>query len=274
MASWYIPKMILLRMKTVLETYPPSQFPKLYTGSIEDNQRVQRKYQLFNWIVLTMGFSLLSAIIMWDYTTEGEISQMIPWAYFMLQMLPLMWLEVKECNYYKNMRKNNTNSKKVASITPRKLFDFLSPQLLISAITLMFIALGLVFIRYGFTSKSMTNMAIMLASNLFFAGVIYWNIYGRKQDPYLKSDDRLKQIKATVTSLVYVSIGVSVFLGVQMLIKIYDLKYLNTAVMSIYCQLILWASVGNKLNKIRIEDIDFSVYKNTSNNQSQLIEEK
>jgi hypothetical protein len=261
-------------MKTVLETYPPSQYPKLYTGSIEDNQTVQRKYRLSNRIVLTMGFSLLSAIIMWDYTTEGKISQMIPWAYFMVQMIPMMWLEMKECNYYKNMRKNNTSSKKAASITPRKLFDFLSPQIMITALSLMVVAIGLVFAWYGFTRKSITTFAIILVSNLFFAGAIYRNIYGTKQDPYLASDDRLKQIKATVTSLAYVSIGVSVFLGVQMLMKIYDLKYLNTAVMSIYCQLILWASVGNKLKKIRIEDIDFSVYKDTPKNQSQLIEEK
>jgi len=31
--------------------------------------------------------------------------------------------------------------------------------------------------------------------------------------------------------------------------------------MSIYCQLILWASVGNRLKQLKLENIDFSVYK-------------
>lgn len=61
--------------------------------------------------------------------------------------------------------------------------------------------------------------------------------------------------------MIYVSIGVSIFLGAQMLIKIYDMSYLKPSVMSIYCQLILWASVGNRLKQLKLENIDFSVYK-------------
>jgi len=139
---------------------------------------------------------------------------------------------------------------------------------------MMLIAFTLTIVRYGLNSKSYQNIGIILVSNLFFAGVIYWNIYGRKQDPYLKSNDRLMQIQATVTSIIYVSIGVSIFLAINQLIKIYDLKFLMPSVMSIYCQLIVWASVGNKLKKIRIEDIDFSVYKENSKINSPLLEEK
>ena len=31
--------------------------------------------------------------------------------------------------------------------------------------------------------------------------------------------------------------------------------------MSIYCQLIVWASVGSRLKQLKIENIDFDVYK-------------
>jgi hypothetical protein len=251
-------------MKTVLETYPPAQYPKLYTGSIENHQKTQQTYLLLNRMLQTVGFSMLAAIVMWDYKTEDLISPMIPWAYFMLQMIPMMWLELKECKYFKTMRNNNRTTKKVATFTPRKLFDFLSPKLLAIAIVFMLFAFGLVIVRYGLSSKSFSNIAIIVASNLFFAGIIYWNIYGKKQDPYQAGADRLKLIKVTVTSLVYVSIGVSIFLAVNLLIKIYDLKFLNTSVMSIYCQLILLASVGNRLKQLKLEDIDFSVYKDNS----------
>jgi len=179
----------------------------------------------------------------------------------MLQMIPLMWLEIKEFKNFKIMRNRNSNPKKVATITPRKLFNFLSPQLFGFAILSILIAFTLVFVKYGFTGNAYENIIIILATNIFFAGLIYWNIYGTKQDPYQSSEDREKIIRITVKSLVYISIGVSIFLSVQMLIKIYDLSYLKASVMSIYCQLILWASVGNRLKQINIDCIDFSVYK-------------
>lgn len=261
LASWYIPHKLLTRMKTVMESYPPDDYPKLYSGSIASYKKTQRYYRLINNTLLSIGFSLLSAIIMWDYLTQERISEMIPWAYFMLQMVPLMWLEVKEFNYFKVMRSNNKKTKKTATITPRKLFDYLSPKLFGFATIMLLVAFSLVFVKHGFSFNAFKNIIIILATNLFFAGIIFWNIYGTKQDPYQSSEDRVKIIKLTVRSLVYISIGVSIFLSVQMLIKIYGLNDLKVSVMSIYCQLILWASVGIRLNQLKLENIDFSVYK-------------
>jgi len=261
LASWYIPNKILARMKNVMETYPPSEYPKLYSGDLTAYKKTQKIYRIINSALFTIGFCFLSAIIMWDYTNQNQISPMVPWAYFMLQMIPLMWLEIKEFKNFKIMRNTNSNPKKVATITPRKLFNFLSPQLFGLAILSILIAFTLVFVKYGFTGNAYENIIIILATNMFFAGLIYWNIYGTKQDPYQSSEDREKIIRITVKSLVYISIGVSIFLSVQMLIKIYDLSYLKASVMSIYCQLILWASVGNRLKQINIDCIDFSVYK-------------
>ena len=248
-------------MKTVMETYPPKEYPKLYSGTLDHYNKSQERYKLLNRIMLTVGFSFMSAIVMWDYMSSEQISEMIPWLYFMLQMLPFLWLEVKECKYFRAMRKNNTMTKKSAVIAPRKLFDFISVKLLSSAIALMLIAFMLVLVKYGFSGNAFENIAIILVTNLFFAGAMYWQIYGKKQDPYQTSEDRTTQIKVTVNSMIYVSIGVSIFLGAQMLIKIYDMSYLKPSVMSIYCQLILWASVGNRLKQLKLENIDFSVYK-------------
>ena len=41
-------------------------------------------------------------------------------------------------------------------------------------------------------------------------------------DPYQANQDRIKVLKVTVTSMTYVSIAVSVFLSVQMLINIFE----------------------------------------------------
>ncbi|MFK8010990.1 MAG: hypothetical protein AB8B80_03050 [Marinicellaceae bacterium] len=269
LASWYIPNKILIRMKKVMETYPPSEYPKLYSGNVTAYKKTQNTYRIINSALFTIGFCFLSAIVMWDYSNQNQISPMIPWVYFMLQMIPLMWLEIKEFKNFKIMRNNNSNSKKTATITPRKLFNFLSEKLFYGAIIAVVIAFSLVLTRYGFSSKSFQNIIVILATNLFFAGLIYWNIYGKKQDPYQSDEDREKIIKVTVKSLAYISIGVSIFLSIQMLIKIYDLSFLKASVMSIYCQLILWASVGNRLKELNIDCIDFSVYKD-NNKESEI----
>ena len=217
-----------------------------------------------------MGFSILSAMVTWANLTGGEISQMIPWAYFMLQMIPLIMLEISEFKSFKSMRLSNTNTTKKATIQPRKLFDFVSPKLLGFAIVVLLFAFTIVFYRYGFSEKFYTNTGIILATNLFFAGLIYWNIYGTKMDPYQTNKDRIKVLKVTVTSMTYVSIAVSVFLAVQMLINMFDLDFLEKSIMSVYCQLIVWASVGSRLKQLKIENIDFDVYKSTDTDNQEL----
>ena len=267
LVSWYFPRLFLERMQTVLEKYPASEYPKLYIKSQESFQKRRRKFALVNQILLIAGFSLFSAIVMWDYKTTDEISPMIPWAYFMLQMMPMLWLEISECKYFKAMREANTSTQKAANIRPRHLFDFISKNMLIIALAMMLFAFAMVFVKYGLNSGAFENIIIILATNVFFGVMIYWNIYGRKQDPYQANKDRLQGIKVNVITAVYVSIAVSVFLSVQMLMNIYDAKYLQPSVMSIYCQLIVWFSTKTRLDGLKLENIDFSVYKTSHKKQ-------
>jgi hypothetical protein len=46
-----------------------------------------------------------------------------------------------------------------------------------------------------------------------------------------------------------------------MLINMFDLEFLEKSIMSIYCQLIVWASVGTRLKELKLETINFDVYK-------------
>ena len=259
--SWYFPQLIVRRMQTVLEKYPASEFPKLYTKPEESFRKKQNNFAKVNQVLLVVGFSLLSAIVMWDYKTNEEISPMVPWAYFMLQMMPMMWLEVSEYKYFKSMREADTSTRKAANIRPRHLFDFISKRLLITALAFMAFAFAMVLLNYGLSSRSFENIIIILATNTFFAAMIYWVIYGRKLDPYQANKDRLQGIKVTVKTGVYISIAVSAFLAVQMVMKIYGVSFLKPVVMSLYCQLIVWFSTKTRLNHLKLENIDFSVYK-------------
>jgi hypothetical protein len=250
-------------MQLVMNTYPPSEYPKLYGSSIENYIKFQKKYVIMNNILIIIGLVLLTAFVIWEsFTVDRDISQMIPWSYFMVQMIPYIWLEISEYKSLKIMRKNNTNKTKKADIRPRKLFDFITFRLLLIALAALFLGLCLVLFRYGFSSKLIENFIAIGISNLFFVVVIYWQIYGKKIDPYQSSEDRLKVIKATIVSMVYMSIAVNVFISVQMLVNMYDLDFLEKSIMSIYAQLIVWAGLVSKLNQLKIENINFDVYKN------------
>lgn len=248
-------------MQTVMDTYPPNEYPKLYSSSLENYKKFQNKYSVINTVIFMIGLSTLTAFVLWDYLTDREISQMIPWAYFMLQMIPMVWLEISEFKSFKAMRLANTSTKKTATIRPRKLLDFISLKLIGFALAMLLIAFALVFYRYGYSKNALENVGVILACNLFFIGIIYWNIYGTKMDPYQADDDRLKILKMTVTSMTYISIAVSIFLSVQMLVNMFQLDFLEKSIMSVYCQLIVWVSLGSRLKQLKLENINFDVYK-------------
>lgn len=274
LVSWYLPKLLRQRMQKVILQYPESDYPKLYVNSTEENQHMINRYALFNNILMVIGFCALSAIITWELSTKGQLSPLIPWAYFMLQMIPLFMLEVISCKSFKMMRKANTTSTKKATIKPRRFFDFVSLSLLMVFVFTMTAAFALVLYHYGLGEKSLANIAIIMVSNVFFAGVIYWNIYGKKMDPYQSENDRLNAIKITISSLIYIAIAVNVFLATQMLIKIFDFPSLKTIAMSLYCQMIVLMSSYHRLNSIKLEDIDFDVYKDDTSSDEQMAELK
>ena len=52
------------------------------------------------------------------------------------------------------------------------------------------------------------------------------------------------------------------FLILTKSINVYDLDYLETALMSVYLQIVIWLGLGSMLKNIRLEKLDFEVYKN------------
>jgi hypothetical protein len=260
-------------MKTVIETYSPDEYPKLYCSTLENYRRTQKKYAFFNNALIFIGFILLLGFLNWNlYSVDGDISQWIPWGYFMLQMSPLIWLEIRERKSFKTMREAYSKSIKTAEIRPRKLFDFISVKLLGVAIGFLILGFSSILFRYGLSSKSIENFIAIGTSNLFFVFIIYWQIYGKKMDPYQANEDRLKVIKATVISLVYMSIATNLFISIQMLTNMYQLDFLEKSMMSFYTQLIVWAGIGSKLKHLKLENINFDVYKNNKDEKMDRVE--
>ena len=77
----------------------------------------------------------------------------------------------------------------------------------------------------------------------------------------LSLNDRIKRIQTSLHSFFYISIAMSVFWMTQAADDIYDLDFLDATIMSVYFQFIVLLSIGHALRNMRLEDIDFDLYK-------------
>jgi len=97
--------------------------------------------------------------------------------------------------------------------------------------------------------------------NALFVGGVYWNLYGRKLDPYQSIEDRYRNIKVIVIALVLMSIATTLSIVIHIILKVWDYSSLKLTFTSLYSQLIDWASIIGLLHVLRIEDNNYNVYK-------------
>ena len=260
--SYYLPERLLKRMRRVTELYPPSTHPKLYPRPVEYYKIGQSIYRFVNRAILALGVViLLSLLFLVDHSTfadDGYISEAWPAAYAMIQLLPILAVEMFEFSQFKQMRKANTETSRSAELVRRRLFDFVSPRLFAVAAVLF----GVVFV-FSLFGEGTVGLALWLAvGNLFLASVGAWTLYGRKLNPHQDHADRARHISASLTSMCYVSIVMSAFYVFSYFDRIYEIDYLDASLMSIYFQLIALLSVGHMMRTLKIEDINFDVYRN------------
>jgi hypothetical protein len=259
--SYYFPSKIIARVEYVLNNHPASDYPRLYAHS---EQVIAHRLELFrrvNQCLLSLGMILLVAMGVWDWQTGQEINQFVPWTYFMLQLVPVMLAEVYEYKQYKQMRKLDSRRRRSAELIPRKLFDYVSRYLVASAILALIAVLMYLLWLFGSSEKTWANFGILLAGNLLFAATIAWQVYGRKLDPFQAAADRHRQIVIVCKSLLCLSIVSSAFIASVVTLDTMELEFVSAAFMSFYCQAIALISPGIPLQMIRVEDIDFEVYR-------------
>ncbi len=268
--SFYLPGKILGRVKSVLEMYPASQYPKLYPRPVEEYKKGQRWYRLVNRAILLLGFVILLALLFVvdhaSFADDGFISEAWPAVYGMIQFLPLMLLEFSEFSHFKLMRKANQDTTRKAELHPRRLTGFVSPAIIGLAVLLYAGSILLDLYWHDFVIQwdhDTTQRAIVLTvTNLFMAGFGAWHLHGRKLDPHQAFGDRAKQISANLKVILYVSMAMSVFFMTTAADDVYDLDFLDASLLSLYFQVIAFVSIGHMLRSMRPEDMDFEVYRN------------
>ncbi len=268
--SYYFPAKVLGRMNYVLKTYPPSKYPKLYPKPLEYYMIGRWGFKLATRIIFVLGFAILLAVIfLVDHSTfsdDGYISEFWPALYGVIQFAPLMVLDFTEFSQFRLMRKANTVTKRTAALRPRRLFDFVSPMLVAMAallyVTVILFDLYVHDFIFDWSDDWLQRAAVITATNLFLGGAGVWHLYARKQNPHQTLNDRNKQIGVALKSLFYVSMAMSVFFIAAVADDVIDMHFLDATLMSFYFQAITFLSLGHALRKLRLEDINFDVYKN------------
>lgn len=261
----YYPRKIVKRMRTIQNNYPQSTHPKLYPKSSHYYTQIANMYVGLNVVILGIGLVVIYLVSTGRFMDERGVNTMLPWFYFMLQMIPMWLINILGFRMTKLMRLKDSRTERSADLSPRGFFSYVSPKLL-SAVILSYVAFVLfVFyladFEFDVEGKAFLMSVILLAGYAFFFIMSAVMIYGRKTDPYQKQADRFKAISFTIKTYCFTMISCAVFLSTMMAFSTFELKSIMPVAMSIFLQFIVVISMGYMLQKFRLEDIDFDVYK-------------
>ncbi|MDX1455270.1 MAG: hypothetical protein R3217_07445 [Gammaproteobacteria bacterium] len=255
--SWYVPAKILKRMDYVMTHYPRSEYPKLYPRSEEFYRLGQMLFRNANRIIFLLGFAFLYLAL----TTGREtIPDVIPGGYFILQFVPLMAMELWECNNFKLMRQSNTSTKRTAELRRRDLFRYVSPWLVVSAALAFVMAISAELFMPGQVFEWDKVIVLTLGCG-FLMGIAAFNLYGRKLNPHQSAGERARFISIAVHSMFYLVIAICAYFTFKSVEDALDLQNIDAISMSVYMQLVAFLSIGVVLRSTDPEDIDFSVYR-------------
>ena len=258
LASIYIPSRIVRRMSFVFETYPPSTHPLLYPKPLDDYARMQQGYRVANWVIAGVGFSVLAVSM---FAPRGrEVMNAMAFLFFLIQILPLIWIEATVRKELKLMRSLNPRTTRTAELNPRKLFDVLTPALFWTTVVVylafwVFVAWFRQF-DYPWFGGFINNL-IITGLNVFLASILLWFMYGKKLNPHQSSEDRMRITRRLATVMCLVSIAVTLYAVITIFLSAEDARAFQPFARSVYFQVIILLSVQT----YRVDSLDFDVYR-------------
>ena len=258
LVSFYFPRKLLNRMRYVFETYPPSTHPKLYPQPIEHYEKARRNFRIMNWCILAAGLLILGVLLV--YSRSGKWDHVIAMWYFFVQFVPVMLLDLSSHTEFKLMRLLNSRTTRRAELRPRRLLDYVSPTAIGMTVStyLAFVLLVIYVRQFDFPwFGGYLNVAIVTIADLFFVGIIFRKIYGKKPNPHQSSADRARHIEATAKILVFVSIAATTFISLSIVLSAFDLRSFQPAAQSLYFQLLALIC----LQTYQVNQTNFDVYK-------------
>ncbi len=286
--SLYVPSRVLRRARGLIEAHPPAEFPKLYPMPVATIDRTLRAYRNLNGGVVVLGLALLIADWWLGYTIDGvwriwEEGEQSPARnpqalariyvfYTVLQgLLSIALFAYWESRYFKRMRAVRGGIR-TAELRARRLFDFVSPALLGTAVAAyVAVAASLLLLK---PPQSAIMIASLTACHVWGAGCCVWMFYGRKQDPHQTAEDRAQMIRAVWRVTIVLSILLSAIFGIVSVLVAFRLFDYMPFVFSAFVQVIAVMSTGRFCLVVPFDQQSFDVYRADPNRDAALAAHK
>lgn len=273
--SWFYARRVISRGKYVLQNFPPSTHPKLYPQPTEYYERRLRNFARLNIVIVTLGLSITLGLILgtlvgdWDgtivtpWSTSGEWDAAIVTPFFLLQMVASVYLDLSSLKHHKAMAKAPPPRVRTTELRRRRLFDFVSPAMLVIAglTNVAFIAFVLYYRRFEFSwFTAAGNIVGVMALLLLFSVLVAVTLRAPRPDPYQAHEDRRNWIQLVVKQALAICIGYPVLVSAQLIVKRIDPDLLEPVIASLFCQgvavALLWPFYS-----YRVDKVDFDVYR-------------
>lgn len=253
--SAYLPYKWLAYRKALFELHPQEKYPQLYIQpeSIEKNRQDIR--QILDALIIFIGLTVIFCGKYYSLSVDELAFSML--IFSMVQMLPYILSRYWGTLNSQLMKEQKNEKVMKASMTVRKLTDFISPQFFAVAV-LMYLSSIVIGILIPMDSRLLIIMiSLNTLINIHLIRTVINGLYSERIDQYLNNEDRLKQIAKKLRKLILSSIVFSAFILAVILIEFYGkddaLLYIIT---SFFVQIIFVIEVSPKIER------DFSVYKN------------
>lgn len=269
--SIHYPNKMMKRIRYVHENYPPADYPKLYPGKTPEAASNSLMSRL-KWIgaycklVAATGIGILAYMLGSGYEPAfkggDEIFVML---YFFLQATPFLYLAVKEYQQFSNMHEGYKSAVRSADLRPRRLFDFVHPSYLFAAIAMFVVWLVFYIWQAGdiaaWGGETYATLVFITGMHMVYGFVIAQHLHGKKIDPYQARDDQMRTIGVTINILVISSFMISLFLLLTQMADEFAFEVFDPVMTSFYLQLCLILGVGQTFRTVKIENVDFEVYR-------------
>jgi len=258
--SLYYPNKIMTRLNKLQETHPPADFPKLYTQPVAFFNRMKQLFMGSNMLMLTVGF----AVIVYLFQNGLVLTSNQLTGFMVLQYIPMLLLEISASKQLKLMRSANSEKIKKATLSPRRLFDFVSPKLVgVAALVYLILFFTTIYIEgiHAPWYAGYGNLVAITYANTFLMGIVFWKLYGKKQNPHANETDRINEMKAIINVMFYTSVGVGIYTITSVTLNQFEnLANLQPILTSLLFQILAFFGIGYMLRSIKMTDVDFSVY--------------
>lgn len=256
------PNTLARRVFAVMEEHPPETYPGLYPYAPVFCARLLRWYRWLNYAIAAVGLVFLAWFSRymqkpgWD---DGPVETLVS-LYFFIQIIPMILGSWVLHSFNRMLRKTVDNPRKTASLERRRLFDFVSPTVVL--ITALLYAAFLVYLLYlhqrpfpGFAGFAVNLMVITLLYIWTF-GLVYFKLFGKKAHPFQSRSEKHFAIEVTIKIAVYSCLASTVFLALNFTLVKLDLQSFEPLAISLFfvvCALLFFQGLNKPPEQLDLE---------------------